>query len=248
MHISPVNVPLIYSSRRARQDRSGLSTAPEDFRKLGKKGRLRQMDSTDAADLIAELHEDKLEHEADDRFRNRAALLIAILAAVLAVGGLGGGNATDDMVGNNIKASDSWAFYQAKNVRQTMYELAADQVEASLPTLAPAERAAALARLADYKATVTRYDSEPDPKGDLLKGEGKKEIKARALSYEAAFEQASERDNNFDLAEVALQLALVLGSVAILALNRWILILSATLGAIGSLLTLNGFLLLVPLG
>src|SRR6185503_8294258 len=153
------------------------------------------MDSNDAAELIAELHEEKAEQEADNRFRNRAALLIAILAAVLAVGGLGGGNATDDMVANNIKASDSWAFYQAKNVRQTMYEIAADELKASLEagTVASAARPAAEARLKNYQSTIARYDSEPDPKApnDLLKGEGKKEIKARAQSYEAAFDQAS---------------------------------------------------------
>ncbi|MFL6845333.1 MAG: DUF4337 domain-containing protein [Allosphingosinicella sp.] len=205
------------------------------------------MDSTDAADLIAEIHEERAENEAADKFRNRAALLIAILAAVLAIGGLGGGNATDDMVANNIKASDSWAFYQAKNVRQTMYEIEADTLKAQVRGLSGEARAAAEARLKDYLATVARYDSEPDPKapGDPLKGEGKKEIKARAQSYEAAFGQASARDNNFDLAEVALQLALVLGSVAILAVNRWILGLSLALGIAGSLLTLNGFLLLV---
>jgi Domain of unknown function (DUF4337) len=207
------------------------------------------MDSTDAADLIAEIHEERKENEADDRFRNRAALLIAFLAAVLAVGGLGGGNATDDMVGNNIKASDSWSFYQAKNVRQTMYEIALDDLEQQLATgaLTPAGKAAAEQRLAKYKDTVTRYDSEPDPQapGDPLKGDGKKQIKARAQAFEAGFDQASRRDNNFDLAEVFLQLALVLGSVAILAVSRWVLILSAVTGALGALLTLNGFLLLV---
>ncbi|HEX2763881.1 MAG TPA: DUF4337 domain-containing protein [Allosphingosinicella sp.] len=205
------------------------------------------MDTTGAADLIAEIHEDRAENAAAEKFRNRAALLIAILAAVLAIGGLGGGNATDDMVANNIKASDSWAFYQAKNVRQTIYEVAVDDLKGQLPSLSGEARAEAEKRLADYRATVARYDSEPDPKapGDPLAGEGKKEIKARAQSYEQAFEQASARDNNFDLAEVALQLALVLGSVAILAVNRWILGLSLALGVVGSLLTLNGFLLLV---
>lgn len=205
------------------------------------------MDTTDAADLIAEIHEDRAENAAAETFRNRAALLIAVLAAVLAIGGLGGGNATDDMVANNIKASDSWAFYQAKNVRQTVFEVAADELQARLPGLSGEARAAAEKRLADYKSTIARYDSEPDPTapGDLLKGEGKKEIKARAQSYEQAFDQASRRDNNFDLAEVLLQLALVLGSVAILAVNRWILGLSLALGVVGSLLTLNGFLLLV---
>jgi hypothetical protein len=212
---------------------------------------MQQMDSNDAADLISEIHEQRAENEAAESFRNRAALLIAILAAVLAVGGLGGGNATDDMVANNIKSSDSWAFYQAKNVRQTLYEVAADDLQEQLATgaLTPAGRAAAEQRLAKYKATIARYDDEPDPKapGDPQKGEGKKQLKARAQAYDDAYDVASAQDNNFDLAEVALQLALVLGSVAILATNRWILMLSLGLGIAGSLLTLNGFLLLVPL-
>lgn len=206
------------------------------------------MDSTDAADLIAEIHEDRAENQAAESFRNRAALMIAIMAAALAVGGLGGGNATDDMIENNIKASDTWAFYQAKNVRQTMYKLEAEKLKTSLTAgiIAPAERPSAEARLKAYDETIARYDSEPDP-NDPSRGEGKKELSATAKGYEAAFEQAAQRDNNFDFAEVLLQLALVLGSVAILAVNRWILITSAALGALGALLTLNGFLLLVPL-
>ena len=209
------------------------------------------MDSTDAADLIAEIHEERAENEASETFRNRAALLIAVLAAVLAIGGLGGGNATDDMIATNIKASDTWAFYQAKNVRQTVYKLAAQDLEAELAagTVTPERRAEAEKRLEEYRSTIERYDDEPDAEApdDPMKGEGKKQLFAQAKAYEEGFETASQRDDNFDFAEVLLQLALVLGSVAILAVNRWILALSATLGALGALLTLNGFLLLVPL-
>ena len=207
------------------------------------------MQSTDAAELIAEIHEERAENEASESFRNRAALMIAFLAAVLAIGGLGGGNATDDLIANNIRASDTWAFYQAKNVRQTVYEIAAADIEAQLASggLSPQARAGAEARLKEYQATVARYDSEPDAEapGDPLKGEGKKELRARALSFEQARERAQAQDDNFDMAEVFLQLALVLGSVAILALNRWVLILSAALGVVGTLFTINGFFLLV---
>jgi hypothetical protein len=209
------------------------------------------MDSTDAADLIAELHEEKAEHEKDDRFRNRAALLIAFLAAVLAVGGLGGGNATDDLIGSNIRASDTWAFFQAKNMRQTVYEIAAEEIETTLavPGLAPQVQERLNTRLSAYRATIQRYEDEADPEApnDPLRGEGKMQLRAQAQAFEAAREQAAARDDSFDLAEVALQLALVLGSVAILAVNRAILILSTVLGAIGALLTLNGFLLLFTL-
>lgn len=207
------------------------------------------MDSTDAADLVAGVHED--EREEGVRFRNRAALMIAILAAVLAVAGLGGGNATDDMIYNNIRASDTWAFFQAKNIRQTAYEIAIVEIEGDLaePGLTPDRRAAMERQLAEHRATIARYDSEPDPAApnDLLRGEGKRQLRAQAEAFQAAREIAQQRDDNFDMAEVFLQLALVLGSIAILALNRAILILAAGLGTIGTLLMANGFLLLVPL-
>ena len=171
------------------------------------------------------------------------------MAAVLAVGGLGGGNATDDMIISNIRASDTWAFYQAKNVRQTMYEIEVADLESRLPLETGADRAALEARIAEYQATVARYDDEPDPEApaDPLRGEGKKQLMAQAEAFEAARDVAVAKDDNFDLAEVALQLALVLGSVAILAGNRAILAVSALLGALGVLLTLNGFVLAFPL-
>ena len=207
------------------------------------------MDSSDAAELIAELKEERSEQQHEDRFNRGAALLIAVMAAVLAVGGLGGGNATDDMIISNIRASDTWAFYQAKNVRQTMYEIEVADLESRLPLETGADRAALEARIAEYQATVARYDDEPDPEApaDPLRGEGKKQLMAQAEAFEAARDVAVAKDDNFDLAEVALQLALVLGSVAILAGNRAILTVSGLLGALGALLTLNGFVLAFPL-
>ena len=206
------------------------------------------MGTEDAAELIAELKEQRSEHAQEERFNGVAALLIATMAAVLAIGGLGGGNATDDMIISNIRASDTWAFYQAKNVRQTMHEIDLVELESRLPW-AGAERAALEARIAEAKATIARYDDEPDPAapGDPLRGEGKKQLRAQAEAFEAARETAVAKDDNFDLAEVALQLALVLGSVAILATNRTILAAAGALGAVGALLTLNGFLLLFAL-
>lgn len=206
------------------------------------------MGTEDAAELIAELREQRSEHEQGERFNSIAALIIATMAAVLAIGGLGGGNATDDMIISNIRASDTWAFYQAKNVRQTMYEIEAAELETRLPQ-AGAERAALEARIAEAKATIARYDDEPDPQApnDPLRGEGKKQLSAQAQAFEAARDVAVAKDDNFDLAEVALQLALVLGSVAILAGNRAILTAAAVLGGVGAALTLNGFLLLFAL-
>jgi hypothetical protein len=211
------------------------------------------MDSADAAEMVAEVQEAEEEsgEASRTRFRNRAALMIAVLAAILAVCGLGGGNATDDMIFNNIKASDTWAFFQAKNMRQTAYEIAIVELEGNLAEsgLTPEHRARIERQLTEHRATIARYESEPDPAApnDPLRGEGKRQLRAQAQAYEAARDVASEQDNNFDLAETLLQLALVLGSVAILALNRPILLLSGLFGLLGTLLTVNGFFLLFPL-
>ena len=209
------------------------------------------MDSADAAELIGEVSEEQADAKADTRFRNRAALFIAIIAAFLAIGGLGGGNATDEMIYNNIKASDTWAFFQAKNMRQTAYEIAIVEIEGDLaePGLTPDRRATMERQLAEHRATIARYESEPDPEApnDPLRGEGKRQLRAQAQAYEAAREVASAQDGNFDLAEVFLQLALVLGSVAILALNRLVLIAAVALGFIGAVLVANGFWLFFTL-
>jgi hypothetical protein len=209
------------------------------------------MEATDAAELISEIKEERAEAEAGERFRNLAALTIAIMAMLLAIGSLGGGNATDDMIYGNIKASDTWAFYQAKNVRQTEYRIAADRLELELadPTLNATARAAAEAQLARYRETIARYDNEPDPgaPADSLRGEGKKQLATQARGYEAVRERASQQDGNFDYSEVLLQLAIVLGSVAILSSSRPVLGMALVLGAIGAVLLINGFALLFPL-
>ena len=170
----------------------------------------------DAADVITETAEAE-PHPDHDKFRNRAALLIAVVAAVLAIGGLGGGNATDEMISANIHASDTWAFFQAKNVRQTAYEIAADDLRRQLASGGMTGRARAEAErvLAGYEAKIARYDDEPDREhpNDPTAGEGKKQLMARAAAYVASREKAEAQDGNFDFAEVFLQLAIVLPHV-----------------------------------
>ena len=211
------------------------------------------MEALDAADVIRELREERAEQDAEERFRSVAALVIAVLAAFLAIASLGGGNVGEEMVHANIKASDTWAFFQAKNIRQTSVELAADEMEsvllASGAALGPEARADMQGKIEKYRATAARYDDEPDPEApqDLLRGEGKKQLAAQARGYEAQRDRAAAQDANFDYSGVLYQIAIVLGSVAILAVSRPILVVSLTLGAAATLLMLNGFLLLFPL-
>jgi len=141
----------------------------------------------------------------------------------------------------NILASNAYAFYQAKNVRQTAYKLAADDVETQLLTekLSTAQRAKLEKSLAGYKKNIERYESEPET------SEGKKELLATAKGHEKNRDQALKRDPWFDYAEALLQISIVLTSVAIITGRRSFFTVSLLLGTLGVLSTLNGFMLLV---
>src|SRR3954451_2014571 len=118
------------------------------------------MDATDAADQISEAAEQE-DQAGDTSFRRRAALAIGLLAMLLAITGLGGDNATKEMVNANIQASDTWAFYQAKNVRQTQYRLALEALQLRLQTettLTPEQRSALERQAASYQGTIARYE------------------------------------------------------------------------------------------
>jgi Domain of unknown function (DUF4337) len=199
-------------------------------------------EAADAAEAIQEAAEE--ERAKDARFRRQAAIAIGVMAMLLAISGLGGGNATKEMLNANIQASDTYAFYQAKNIRQTSNQLAADALDALLstqPSITGDARAQIQARSDQYRATVARYESEPST------GEGKQELLQKAQALEQRRDRAARQDPNFDYAQALFQIAIVLGSVSIVAVSRPLLGLGIGLGAVALILMLNGFLLVFEL-
>jgi hypothetical protein len=180
----------------------------------------------------------------DDRFRRRAAVFVGVLGMLLALASLGGENAMKEVINANILASDTYAFYQARHERQTSYELASDLLGALLASRSdmPKEvRAALTQRIAEYNATAKRYDSDPST------GTGRRELLAKAQAYEARRDEAQRRDVNFDHGRALYQITIVLGSVSIIAASRPLLWLCGLLAIAATLLSANGFFLLVNL-
>ena len=147
------------------------------------------------------------------------------------------------IIDSNIQASDTFAFYQAKNIRQTANQLAADQLEAMIAVNNPpdAVKAQLQQKIDRYKATVARYESEPET------GEGKKELLAKANEFVAERDEAQRKDPNFDYSQALLQISIVLGSVAIVSVNKGFLSASALAGALGVVLMVNGYKLFFDL-
>jgi hypothetical protein len=200
------------------------------------------VEATELAEKISEHHH--AHPSSDESFRRRAAVMIGVIAMLLAITTLGGSAAMKTMLNSNIHASDTYAFYQAKNIRQTSLNLAADQLDVVLATqanLSPEARADIQKRADRYKATAARYESEPET------GDGKKELLAKAKAFEKQRDRAIEQDPNFEFAEALFQIAIVLASVAIVATSRMLLTVSASIAIVASFLTFNGYFLVVHL-
>ncbi|HEY1295002.1 MAG TPA: DUF4337 domain-containing protein [Chloroflexota bacterium] len=199
-------------------------------------------EAAEASEAITDAAEE--DKAGNERFRRRAAVCIGVLAMLLAISGVGGGNATKEMLNANIGASDTFAFYQAKTIRQTSTQLAADGLQTVLltqPDLSDDARAQIQQRLDSYQATIGRYESEPST------GQGKEELLQTAQDYVDRRDRAARQDPNFDYAQALYQIAIVLGSVSIVATSRHLLMVALGLGVLATLLMLNGFLLIVPL-
>jgi hypothetical protein len=201
----------------------------------------------EASEIAEKIHGE--EHEAhsaaaDANFRKYTGIYLGIIAMLLAITALGGAHATKTIVNANIQASDTYGFYQARNIRQTAYQIAAEGLEADLlaqPSMPEAARVKIEQMAKRYRERVDRYESDPST------GDGKKELLAKAQALEARRAQAAERDPNFDFAEALFQIAIVLGSVSIVAASRPLVHLSGILAIAGTLLMLNGYFLLVHL-
>ena len=205
------------------------------------------MEATEATEIAEKIHgEEHKVHsaEADANFRKFTGIYLGIIAMLLAITALGGSNATKTMLNSNIQASDIYSYYQAKNIRQTVYQLTAEQLDAellALPDIPAAARTNIEDRIKRYRERVERYETDPST------GEGKKELLSKAKEFEATRDRAAERDPNFDFAEALFQIAIVLGSVSIVAASRPLVHLSGILAIAGTLLMINGYFLLVHL-
>jgi hypothetical protein len=148
------------------------------------------------------------------------------------------------MLGASIRAADTYSFAQAKYLRQTAYELAADQLEAQFlayPSIPEQARTAMADLVKKYRTAAERYASDP------ASGEGRRELLARAKDWEKIRDHAEAQDPNFQFAAAGFQIAIVLASVAIAASSPALLGLSAVSAGLATLLAINGFFLLVQL-
>ncbi len=189
-------------------------------------------------DVVERLGSDK------ETYNKWIGVYIGVLAVLLAICNVGGANATKDATHANIAAANTWAFFQAKNMRRNSVSIAADELElmlAAQPAMPEDAKRKFEDKIKAYRAQYQALTSDPKQR------EGLDELFARGKAYEAARDVALRKDPYFDWSQALLQIAIVLASVSLIIGNLGLLTLSGGLGVLGTLLMLNGFTLALSL-
>ena len=152
-------------------------------------------------------HAEHAEHASGEN--KKIALLIAVIALCLALSETLGKGAQTETIAKNVEASNLWAFFQAKSIRRTVVQTAAEQVKLSLPN-DDAAKAAAQKQIDEWQKTAARYRSEPET------GEGTEQLAERAKRAEEERELATAKYHHFELASAAFQIGIVLASATII--------------------------------
>jgi Domain of unknown function (DUF4337) len=167
------------------------------------------------------------EHAKEDPTLVPVTVTMAVLAVVVAVVTLLGHRAHTEEVVLQAKSSDQWAYYQAKNIRRHQDEMYAD-----LTSVSPTTDAAASAKLRDkYSQEAARYKDE------------QKEIEDKAHEMEAEVATERNRADRFDLAEVFLEVGLVITSITLLSGRKIYWGAGLVFAVVGIVLTATAFII-----
>jgi Domain of unknown function (DUF4337) len=165
------------------------------------------------------------------------ALVIAVLALLLALAEAGAKSAQHLSTEKNIESSDLFNFYQAKRIRSTVVETAAAALEAQKSAVTdPKAQEAFEKQIADFKATIARYEKDPKKPEDSMDA-----IQDRAKEASEVRELANRRLGHYELGSGLTQIAIVLASAAIITGIAALTWFSVALGAIGAALIALGF-------
>ena len=166
---------------------------------------------------------------ADHGGNKGIALLISVLALVLAFSETLGKSAQTAALAQNIEASNLWAFFQAKTIRQTVLRTAAE--EAQVAKMSPEAKK----QVDKWLETAKRYQSEPET------GEGRDQLAARAKEAEKKRDKAMAAYHHYEMASAAVQIAIVMASASIITSMAALVWIAGGLGVVGIVFCAIGF-------
>ena len=167
-----------------------------------------------------------------DRLNKVIALLVAILATLMALFNVKDGNIVQAMAQAQARSVNAWAYFQAKSTKQSLAETMLDQLTFERELESPLTQEAATLldkKIAFYREKVARYESE------------KEEIKKQAEAYEAEYDRLNIHDDQFDIADAGISVALAVLGIAALTRRSWLVWFALLFAGVGLVSGISGF-------
>jgi len=177
------------------------------------------------ADELSELHENA--ERGSERGLAGVTISMAVLAVFVAAISLMGHRMHTEEIMSETLATDTWAQYQAKSIRERSYEVFLDQLSV-FSVQSPAQAASLKEK---YSKEIERYHEEM------------KELTEKAREYEKEVGLIQKRGDRFDLSEVLMEAALVISSITLLTKKKAFWALGMVMAVVGLVLTGSGFLM-----
>lgn len=168
--------------------------------------------------------------EREAQIKDKAGWVITLIALGLAVNTYIANGFSSSILTNTIKANDTWNFYQAKSIKQSIAEGQQDDARGRND----------IKRADQLQAKIDRYESDP------IKGEGKRELMEQARKLEASRDEAKRHTPWLTFSGMAFQLAIVLLSASILAVSQRMYQGSIAVGAAALIIMSQGIWLWIP--
>lgn len=177
------------------------------------------------AELIPEAGE-----KSRNRLNNTIAVCVAILAAFMAVTKVKDDNIVQAMLQAKSDAVDTWSEYQSKRIKHHLLELGRDQATAMRAGASAQSAAVFDDQKKNYEAEMARYDKD------------EKDLQTKARGLEDRYDALNYRDDQFDLSDAALSVALAMLAVTALTRKCWLLWTSLVFAAFGAVMGAAGLL------
>jgi hypothetical protein len=174
-----------------------------------------------------EVETDKLREQVDEAreggppWLRYVGLSAAIFAVVAAVSALRAGDLINEALIHQMKASDTWAEFQASRQKQHIYSVATDSL---------IDRGSSSPRIRDYRAEIAKESAKQQTLA----------AQAGDLENESTAEVRSH--HSFEYAVALLQVGIALGAVAALARSMPAWYVSVAAGIVGIFFFARGFI------
>jgi hypothetical protein len=182
----------------------------------------------DPMETIEQMEENSSAEVNKSRLNMLVAITVAMLATFMGICKVKDDNIVQGMQQAQANKLDHWAFYQARNIRE----------EVAKGTLVQLQLAAASAPISTqdrYQAAIANYE-----KLAVEQNKKKEELKALAEQDQKDYDAANFRDDQFDLSDALLAIAISLLAVTALTHQRWLYGVAMVPTAFGILMGLSG--------